>query len=480
VVHQEVPPDARRAAYACDIAYCTNKEMVFDYLRDRVAAGGRASAVQLRARRLFGATAAPPMLRGLHFAIVDEADSILIDEARTPLILAEKAGTIEYAHAYPVALQVAAAMNEVEHYEIDRARREVRLTAGGREALAARCPALGSPWGAAHVREHLAVQALRARELFHRDQHYLIDGEGLVQIIDEYTGRVLPGRTWEGGLHQMIECKEGLTLSEQTLTLARITYQRFFARYLRLAGMTGTAREVAAELAVVYRLQTVAVPTHRSDIRTDLPPRLCADEASKWEAVADFVRERQQAGQPVLIGTRSVEASDRLSHVLSARGLAHVVLNARQDADEAAVVAAAGQPGAITVATNMAGRGTDIALGEGVAERGGLCVVLTEYHESPRIDRQLVGRCARQGDPGAAVAIVAVDDALLREHGGPEAAVLRRLHAASPTVASGAALSSARAAAQGRAERMHARTRRDTLRHDRNLDQMMSISGDPI
>jgi len=480
VVHQEVPPDARRAAYACDIAYCTNKEMVFDYLRDRVAAGGRASAIQLRARRLFGDTAAPPMLRGLHFAIVDEADSILIDEARTPLILAEKAGTIEYAHAYPVALQVASDMNEVEHYEIDRSRREVRLTAEGRRALATRCSALGSPWSAAHVREHLVVQALRARELFHRDQHYLIDAEGLLQIIDEYTGRVLPGRTWEGGLHQMIETKEGLALSEQTLTLARITYQRFFSRYLRLAGMTGTAREVASEMAAVYRLQTVAVPTHRSDIRSDLPARLCANESSKWKAVADFVEERQRFGQPVLIGTRSVEASERLSRVLNGRGLTHVVLNARQDADEAAVVAAAGQPGTITVATNMAGRGTDIALGEGVAERGGLCVVLTEYHESPRIDRQLVGRCARQGDPGTAVAIVALDDALLREHGGPEAALLRRLHATSPTVASGAALSSARAAAQGRAERMHARTRRDTLRHDRNLDQMMSISGDPV
>ena len=240
VGHQNGPPGAGRAAYARDLAYCTNKEMVFDYLRDRVAAGGRATAVQLRARRLFGDTAAPPMLRGLHFAIVDEADSILIDEARTPLILAEKAGTIEYAEAYPVALQVASAMNEGEHYEIDRARRELRLTAEGRRTLAARCTALGPPWGAAHVREHLAVQALRARELFHRDQHYLIDAEGLVQIIDEYTGRVLSGRTWEGGLHQMIECKEGLALSEQTLTLAPITSHRSSSSYMRRRGLYGT------------------------------------------------------------------------------------------------------------------------------------------------------------------------------------------------------------------------------------------------
>jgi preprotein translocase subunit SecA len=330
-----------------------------------------------------------------------------------------------------------------------------------------------------HVREHLVLQALRAQHLYLRDQHYLVDADGQVQIIDEYTGRVLPGRNWEQGLHQMIETKEGVALSEQTRTLARITYQRFFARYLRLAGMTGTGRELARELAAVYRLSTVVVPPHRPNARRAWPAQVCADEAAKWRAVAALVRRCQAQGQPVLVGTRSVEASDRLSAVLTAAGLAHRVLNARHDAEEAAIVAAAGQRGAVTVATNMAGRGTDIALGEGVAALGGLCVVLTEYHESPRIDRQLVGRGARQGDPGAWVAVVAQDDALLVQHAG----LLRRLLAVAPALPPrlrGWAYQWLRHRAQRAAEQMHARTRRDTLHRDHELDKMMAFSGDAL
>ncbi|MBX9717145.1 MAG: preprotein translocase subunit SecA, partial [Burkholderiaceae bacterium] len=239
VIHGK-SPEEKRAAYSCDIAYCTGKEMVFDYLRDRVAAGGRASVAQLRGRQLFGTMSTAPVLRGLHFAIVDEADSILIDEARTPLILAEKAGPVEHAAELPRALEMAARLQSGEDYQLDEARRDVRLTRTGRERITAEALALGGPWRAFHVREHLIIQALRAHHLFLRDRHYLVDAEGAVQIIDEYTGRVLPGRTWEQGLHQMIECKEGVELSERTQTLARITYQRFFARYLWLSGMTGT------------------------------------------------------------------------------------------------------------------------------------------------------------------------------------------------------------------------------------------------
>jgi preprotein translocase subunit SecA len=468
-----IDPADKRQAYACDITYCTNKELVFDYLRDRVAAGGRASAAQVRSRAMFGHPAPAPMLRGLHLAIVDEADSILIDEARTPLILAERAGEIAHASSFGDALRIAAALQQPEHFVINVARRDLQLTAPGRVQLAELAAHLGEPWQAAHAREHLVMQALRAQHMFLRDQHYLIDDEGKAQIIDEYTGRVLPGRTWEQGLHQMIEAKEGVALSEQTQTLARITYQRFFTRYLRLAGMTGTAREMAAELVAVYGLRTVTIPTHRPSARRRLPDRVCADEAEKWQMVAEQVADLHRSGQPVLVGTRSVDASDRLSRVLTGWGLAHQVLNARQDADEAAIVAGAGQRGAITVATNMAGRGTDIVLGDGVARAGGLWVVLTEYHESPRIDRQLFGRCARQGDAGTCVAIIAIDDSLFRQHGGVELKMINQARALQ-----GAALHAW--VAQARAESMHARTRRDTLRRDRDLEKMMSFSGDPV
>jgi len=478
VVAHGVERDERIRAYACDITYCTNKELVFDYLRDRVAMGGRASAAQVRARRYTGGAAEDPVLRGLHFAIVDEADSIFIDEARTPLILAVEAGKVPHADAHAQALAIVAGYQRDVHYRIDEARRDLQLTDAGVQALAEATARLGGPWAAAHQRGHLGTQALRAIHMFRRDEQYLIDAEGKVQIIDEYTGRVLPGRTWEQGLHQMIEAKEGVELSPQTTTQARITYQRFFCRYLRLAGMSGTAREMATEFAAVFGLTTVTIPTHRPSARVGLEPRLVVDEAAKWAAVADFVAERHRIGQPVLVGTRSVLSSETLGALLQARGLPHRVLNARQDAEEAAIVAEAGQRGAITVATNMAGRGTDISLGEGVHELGGLCVVLTEYHESPRIDRQLVGRSGRQGDPGTSIAIVALDDELLRQHGGHEARLLAWAHTAgAPSV--GRLLQRTRIAAQGRAERMHARTRRDTIRQDHQLDRMTAFSGDP-
>jgi preprotein translocase subunit SecA len=481
VVAHGVEREDRVRAYACDITYCTNKELVFDYLRDRVAMGGRTSMAQMRARRLVGGPQGKPaelVQRGLHFAIVDEADSIFIDEARTPLILAVQAGEVEHAESHAQALALVSAFERDVHFRIDEARRELSLTEAGNEALAAATAGLGAPWTAAHQRGHLGTQALRALHMFRRDEQYLVDAEGKVQIIDEYTGRVLPGRTWEQGLHQMIEAKEGVGLSPRTTTQARITYQRFFCRYLRLAGMSGTAREMATEFAAVFGLATVTIPTHRPNRRVSLAPRLVADEAAKWAAVADFVAERHRAGQPVLVGTRSVRSSETLDALLQARGLPHRVLNARQDETEAAIVGAAGERGAITVATNMAGRGTDIALDDEVRALGGLCVVLTEYHESPRIDRQLVGRCARQGDPGTAIAIVALDDELLRQHGGAEARLLAWA-LASGAGAVGPLLQRARAAAQGRAERMHARTRRETMRQDHQLDRMTAFSGDP-
>jgi preprotein translocase subunit SecA len=474
--------EAKRRAYACSITYCTNKDLVFDYLRDRVTAGGRASQAQVRVRALHGKAMAPLLLRGLHFAIIDEADSILVDEARTPLILSEKAGKPPEPEIYLQALAVAAELVEGEHYEINLARRELHLRAAGQAELARRAAELGGIWRAAQAREHLAAQALRALKLFHRDQQYLV-AEDKVHIVDEYTGRILPGRTWEQGLHQMIEAKEGVPLSEPAHTLARITYQRYFRRYLRLAGMTGTAREVAGELQAVYGLEVVAIPTYRPCVRVRHPDILCRNEAEKWRRVAELTERLQARGRPVLIGTRSVEASEHLSQALVRAGIVHRVLNARQDADEAGVVAEAGQPGVVTVATNMAGRGTDIRLGEGVKDKGGLTVILTEFHDSARIDRQLFGRCARQGDPGEAWAIVALEDALFRDHGGWLYKLLQRRHYANPAGPAeppAAWAGRLRRLGQRHAERIHARTRRDTLKHDHNLDNMLAFAGNQI
>jgi preprotein translocase subunit SecA len=469
---------ARRQAYACDITYCTNKELVFDYLKDRVAAGGRANRAQLKVRSLLaGQPQTDLLLRGLHFALVDEADSIMIDEARTPLILAEKGPAVADPRVYRQALELARAMTPAQHYELSLERRALHLTDAGRLWLREQALAMEDVWQATRAREHLVAQALRAVHLFLRDQHYLVGDDDKVHIIDEYTGRILPGRTWEQGLHQLIETKEGCPLSTQNRTLARITYPRFFPRYLRLAGMTGTAREVAGELHAVYGLEVVTIPTNRRSLRVRPPDRCYPGEAAKWQAVAEQAKALSGRGIPVLVGTRSLEASERLSAVLTQHGLAHRVLNARQDAGEADVVAQAGMAGAISVATNMAGRGTDIRLGPGVADSGGLHVILTEFHDSPRVDRQLIGRCARQGDPGCAIVITSLEDALFTEHGG----WLQRLMCSVwRDGLQGRPLSLLRKFAQAGAENIHARARRDTLKQDRNVDTMLAFAGNQI
>ena len=467
--------DSRRAAFACYITYCSNKELVFDYLKDRVASAGAPTRSQWRLRALQrGAGPQQPLLlRGLHMAIVDEADSVLIDEARTPLILAQVAGEAEDSAAYLQALALADGLHEGLHFALARERRELRLTGAGREALGQACASHPGLWQTAAMREPFVEQALRARWLYLRDQHYIV-ADGEVQIVDEFTGRVLPGRTWERGLQQLIEAKEACDLSRPARTLARITYQRFFRRYLRLAGMTGTAAEVASELREVYALETVRIPLHRPSRRRLLADRCFADAGAKWRAVAAEVQQALGRGQPVLVGTRSVQASEALSAVLAGAGIAHQLLNARQDADEAAQVACAGEVGRVTVATNMAGRGTDIRLAVAAQAAGGLHVVLTEYHESPRIDRQLLGRCARQGDRGSAVGLLALDDELLRDHG----AWLRRLLAPGGRALPGPwALRCLRWFCQARAARQGQRVRRQTMKQERQTDDALAFAG---
>ncbi|HXZ83875.1 MAG TPA: DEAD/DEAH box helicase, partial [Myxococcota bacterium] len=420
-VVQGMPRDERRKAYAQSVTYCTNKELAFDYLRDRVALESCGSRLHLSLEALRGEAArdASLVLRGLYYAIVDEADSVFVDEARTPLILSSTTRSPREKEMCERALGLARSLAEGADYAVDLVERSVVLSEAGRGRLQRLTQDDGGAWTSKRAREELVQRALSALALFRRDHHYVVS-EGKVQIVDESTGRVMPDRSWEQGLHQMIEAKEGCELTERRETLARITYQRLFRRYLRLAGMSGTAKEVAREIKLVYRLDVVRIPLHKPSRRVVGATRLCATLAEKWGAVADAAqRLAVEQGRPVLIGTRSVKASEEIAAVLAARGVEHALLNAKQDKQEAQVVASAGQPGRVTVATNMAGRGTDIRLGGTggdagqVARAGGLLVIGVGRHASSRLDHQLRGRSGRQGDPGGSVFFVSMADELI-------------------------------------------------------------------
>jgi preprotein translocase subunit SecA len=467
--------ETRRAAYACDIAYCTNKELVFDYLRDRLALGTRDHATRLRLERIAGErrAASGVLLRGLCYAVVDEADSVLVDEARTPLVIASREPSGSELETYRAALALARRLQRGPDFEVDARERAVRLSPEGRGKLLALSDGLPPTLQSARWREALVSQALVAMYLHARDQHYIVRDDK-VQIVDEFTGRVLADRAWEQGLHQMIEVKEGCTLTGRQSSAARITYQRFFRRYLRLSGMTGTAREVARELWSVYRLPVVRVPTNRPVRRRDAGLRVCTDASEKWTAVAARVAALHREGLPVLVGTRSVAASEAVSAALATAGVTHDLLNARQDGEEAAVVARAGEAGRVTVATNMAGRGTDIRLAPGVAARGGLQVIATELHEARRIDRQLQGRCGRQGDPGVFETFAALDDELAGTFADP---LLRALLRFAHRLGSAWLLGRALRAIQARAERHHASVRKELLENDERMADALAFAG---
>ena len=477
-VVEGMPRPEKRQHYARAVVYCTNKELAFDYLRDRVASARRSSRLHLALEQLHGSAPRHEelVLRGLHYALVDEADSVFIDEARTPLILSASTGAAEEKELCTQALAIARRLLPGGEYTSDLADRSIALTAEGRTRLGGLAAALPGVWTSVRAREELVTQALAALILFRRDEHYVV-ADGKVQIVDESTGRVMADRSWERGLHQLIEVKEGCEPTQRRETLARLTYQRLFRRYVRLAGMTGTAGEVAREVRAIYRLDVLRIPLHLPSQRRHEPVQIHPTRAAKWQAVADAV-ERQAviAGRPVLIGTRSVGASEEISAVLTARGIAHALLNAKQDQGEAAVIAAAGTPSRVTVATNMAGRGTDISLGPGVAESGGLHVILTEYHESRRVDRQLFGRCARQGDPGSCQAIVSIDDDIYTVYAPRATRLVRRLERAGAGVPAGVH-QALRWLAQFSAERRGAAMRLQNLRLDRRLDQVLAFSG---
>ncbi len=413
VVHG-LAPQAMRQAYGCDVVYATSKQLLADHLFDQIALEGATDAVRRRLRSL-RADAAGVRSRGLYAAIVDEADSILIDEANTPLIISAPQPNPLLLSAVHAAREVADELQAERDFRVDIQFRDIDFTDAGRariEALTHRLPAV---WHAPERRDDLIRQALSARELYLRDRHYIVQ-DGKIEILDENTGRVMPGRSWSYGLHQAIEAREGVEITHPSRTMARMSFQEFFRHYHRLGGASGTLQAVRGELWWTYGLLTLVVPTRLPSRLTVPPLRHFADASAKWQALIQQVQVLHDQGHPVLVGTRRLSDSERLQARLAERGLDCAVLNAKQLEHEAQIVAEAGRPGRITVATNMAGRGTDIHIAAQVAAQGGLHVLMLEPHESVRVDWQLFGRAGRQGQPGHAQAYVALDDDLLRRH----------------------------------------------------------------
>ena len=485
-VEAATPRPRRKQAYACDVTYGTAKEFGFDFLRDRLFARsheelGRRDVLGGMLGELDGGQSAETVQRGHFFALIDEADNILIDEARTPLIVSSLPGPGQAAleALYRWAAAVAPDLNEEFHYNYDQKLKAATLTADGRRAVRelSKPPAMA---GCELLEIYEQVEtALRVSREFLNDRHYVVrDGE--VVIVDEFTGRLAEGRKWREGVHQAVEAKEGLPVSVETGEAARVTVQDYFLRYQQLGGMTGTGWTSRGEMNRIYKMRVARIPTHRPTQRQRWPDAMLANQEKKWESIVAEVVELNQLGRPVLIGTRSIDKSELLSEKLTAAGVEHQVLNARQSEDEATVIAAAGCAGRVTVATNMAGRGTDIALGEGVEALGGLHVVGTELHESARIDRQLIGRCGRQGDPGSFRQFMALYDEILQAGLGERSAAAAV--AASESSSSSTDLWIRRFyRAQRKVEKSHFRQRRLLMHHERRRRELQRQMGqDPF
>jgi preprotein translocase subunit SecA len=436
VLQMQMPEPARAAAYKCDLTYGMASEFGFDFLRDRMKLrGGQGGAPPFWAAWGAGdgqpSALDPRIQRELNFALVDEADSVFIDEARTPLIISAPTRPAEPEEqvVYLWADELGRRFRGNEDFTWDLQKQKVELTEGGKQKVRYSNPPSGQH---SHAMDKLHEHVERAVHAHHRyalDQHYIVH-DGKIVIVDEYTGRPMPDRHWREGLHQAVEAKEGVQITLAADHAAKVTFQAYFKLYKKLSGMTGTAIQNFWEIRRVYKLWVVAVPTNQPVVRQQFPDRVFPNEDTKFDAVVEEVQRLQVAGRPCLIGTRSVEKSERLAEKLKAVGIPHRVLNARQNAQEAEVVAQAGQRGRVTIATNMAGRGTDIKLGPGVVAAGGLHVIGTERHDAKRVDRQLLGRAGRQGDPGSGQFFVALDDELLEVLGPKTQTSLRERGAA--------------------------------------------------
>jgi preprotein translocase subunit SecA len=452
---QHLRPVTKTEAYLADITYATNSELAFDYLRDNMARD-LAQCAQ----------------RTLNYAIVDEVDSILIDEARTPHIISGQSE--ESTEKYYEYARWAGRLVKDDDYEVDLKHKSASLTEAG-IAKMERWTGIRNIYDLENVIEaHQINQALKAKTLFGRDQEYLVkDGE--VIIVDEFTGRTMPGRRWSDGLHQAVEAKEGVKVQQEQKTIATITVQNYFRQYEKLAGMTGTALTEAEEFHKIYGLDVVIIPTHRDMIRTDSPDVIYKTEKSKFEAVIDQIVEMNEEKRPVLVGTVSVEKSERLSRMLEKRGVKHNVLNAKQHEREAAIVAEAGQPSAVTIATNMAGRGTDIVLGAGVTDVGGLHIIGTERHESRRIDNQLRGRAGRQGDPGSSRFFISLEDDLMKIFGPAAERIGRLMDTLEVEPIEHSWVANSIAGAQKKVEGMHFDARKHVVEYDDVMNKQRQI-----
>lgn len=448
--------DERRKAYAADITYGTNNEYGFDYLRDNMAT-----------------SVARQVQRGLHYAIVDEVDSILIDEARTPLIISQPAE--ESTSKYNQYAQLVGQLEENIHFNKDEKQRTAVLTDAGIKKMEEMLGVDNIYTERGFEEVHHIEQALRAHAIYKRDVDYIVKDNEVI-IVDEFTGRLMPGRRYSYGLHQAIEAKENVEVQRESKTLATITFQNYFRLFKKLAGMTGTAKTEEEEFDSIYKLRTIVIPTHRPMIRTDKSDMIYKTVAAKFKAVAKLAKEKYDRGQPVLIGTTSVEKSEAMSLLLDELKVPHSVLNAKQHEKEAEIVAKAGQKGAITIATNMAGRGTDIKLGEGVVPLGGLTILGTERHEARRIDNQLRGRSGRQGDPGESQFFVSMEDELMRLFGGDRLkAMMERLHVPDDVPLESRMVSRSIESAQKKVEGRNFDIRRHVLQYDDVMNKHRDI-----
>ena len=454
-IQHDLDFDERRAAYACDITYGTNNEFGFDYLRDNMAIA-KEHCVQ----------------RALNFAIVDEVDSILIDEARTPLIISGPADAS--TDKYAIVDKVVKKLNIGKDFTVDEEDQVVALTEEGQDRLQELLNVNIYDEQNLDLVHHVN-QSLKAHHLFKRDDRYMVE-DGEVVIVDEFTGRKMPGRRYSDGLHQAIEAKEGLKIQRENQTLATITFQNYFRLYNILSGMTGTADTEAEEFMEIYKLEVVVIPTNKPLARKDHPDAVYKTIREKYHALADEIEECHKNGQPVLVGTVSIEKSEKVSALLKKRGIKHHVLNAKFHEREAEIVAEAGQPGAVTIATNMAGRGTDIKLGEGVVEAGGLHITGTERHESRRIDNQLRGRSGRQGDPGSTRFFLSLEDDLMRIFGGERIkALAERFGMEEGEVLEHKMVSKAIANAQKRVEGHNFDIRKHILKYDDVMNKQREV-----
>ncbi|MFQ5744356.1 MAG: preprotein translocase subunit SecA [Acidobacteriota bacterium] len=455
-IQHDMPDEERRQAYSADVTYGTNNEFGFDYLRDNM---------KFRLEEMVQPTH--------NFAIVDEVDSILIDEARTPLIISGPAE--ESTELYYRLDRIIPQLEEERDYEIDLQHRTASLTEEG-VALVEKLLGVENLYDASHIDlVHHVQQALKAHALFKLDRDYLVK-DGQVVIVDEFTGRMMPGRRWSDGLHQAVEAKENVKIERENQTLATITFQNYFRMYDKLAGMTGTAITEAAEFDKIYELDVLEIPTNKPLRRQENADVIFRTEPEKWKAVVDEIVAQQESGRPVLVGTTSIEKSEKLSHMLGKKGVKHVVLNAKHHEREAEIVALAGQRNTVTIATNMAGRGTDIVLGEGVTDVGGLHVLGTERHEARRIDNQLRGRTGRQGDPGSSQFFLSLEDDLLRVFGMDKLqGVMRRLGMEEGVPIEDRMVTRAIERAQRQVEARNFETRKHLLEYDDVMEKQRQV-----